>query len=275
MLNKRADLHIHSFFSDGTFSPEKITKLAAQKGLSAIAITDHDCIDAIGPSLEIANKRGPLEVVPGVELSCEIDGCEVHMLGYFIDYKDNNLIKALKSLVDMRNSRMFKMLKNLTGLGMDLSIDDVKKIKSEGTYGRLHLAALLLNKGYVRSIQEAFDKFLGFGKPCYVSGDRISPTEAIAMIINAGGAAVLGHPYSVNKDEYIPGFVKAGLAGIEAYHTDHPEPVVNRYKKIAEQFGLIITGGSDCHGAGKGRALIGNITVPYEVVEELRCRKVR
>src|SRR3989338_932155 len=166
---------------------------------------------------------------------------------------------------------MQKMLVRLSGFGISVSMDDVKSVAGKGSLGRLHLASVLLKKGHVGSLQEAFSRFLGNGRPCYVRGDRINPIKAISMIAKLGGISVLAHPHTLERDGLIPVFVKAGLKGIEAYHTDHSTAAVEKYEKMAQQLGLLITGGSDCHGMGKGRVLMGSITVPYEVVEQLRA----
>ncbi len=263
------DLHVHTYFSDGTFSPKEVVEYAVKKGLSAIAITDHDCIDGIAPAIAAADKTD-LEIIPGIEFTTELDTKEIHMLGFFIDYKQKWFTEELRSLCSMRDKRMRKMLECLMKFNISVAIDDIKEIAGKGSFGRLHLAKVLVKKGYVKSPQEAFDKFLGNGKACYVEGDRISPIDAINMISRLGGVAVLAHPFTVGKDELIPVLVKAGLKGIEAYHTDHNDLTAARYKKIAQEYGLLPTGGSDCHGMNKGKVLMGTVVVPYEVVEKLK-----
>jgi len=266
---KQADLHVHTHFSDGTFSPKEVVECAVKKGLNAIAITDHDCVDGIDHAIKYAEGTG-LEIIPGIEFTTELDNREIHILGYFIDYKQGWFIKELEQLCQMRDNRMNKMLECLSKYGVSITMDEVKKISGEGSSGRLHLATLLLKKGYVKSMQEAFDKFLGNGKACYVQGDRISPIKAISIISKLKGVAVLAHPFTVGKDELIPIFAKAGLKGIEVYHTDHNKSTSGRYEKIAQDLGLLKTGGSDCHGMNKGRVLMGTVTVPYSVVDKLK-----
>lgn len=270
MQQKKADLHVHTNFSDGTFSPSEVVKTALEKGLAAIAITDHDCVDGIEPALQSAGNTG-LEVIPGIELTCETGGNEIHMLGFFIDHKQKWLLRQLSLLNEMRNKRMRKMLGCLSRFGVCVTMEDVAGAGGKGALGRLHLASVLVSKGYVSSIQEAFDKFIGNGRPCYAKGDRISPVKAISIIAKLKGVPVLAHPCTVGRDELIPVFVKAGLKGIEAYHTDNTDAATRHYKKIADDLGLLITGGSDCHGMGKGRVLMGAVTVPYEVVEKLKA----
>ena len=266
---KKADLHVHTNFSDGTFTPGQVVEHAEKIGLSCIAITDHDTVDGIKPALEAARGRD-LEIIPGIEFTTEMDGFEIHMLGYMIDYEKKWFAEELKSLLSMREKRMTRMLECLKKEGINLTMEDVRSVSGEGSIGRLHLAKLLFEKKHVPSVKEAFNRFIGSGKSCYVKGDRISPIDVIEMVSRLGGVSVLAHPHIMGKDEFIPKFVKAGLKGIEVYHTDHAAAAVNHYKKIAEKFGLVATGGSDCHGIGKGKILMGTVTVPYEVVERLK-----
>jgi len=266
---KLVDLHVHTRFSDGTFTPKEVVDYALGIGLSAIAITDHDTTGGIAPALKAANGRD-IQIIPGIEFTTEFEDQEVHMLGFFIDYLDSNFIKQLKALLVLREKRMFKMLERLVKKGVNLNIDDVRVVAGEGSVGRLHLAKALFQKGFVASVQQAFNVYIGAGKPCYVKGDRISPIDAINMINKSGGVAVLAHPNTMGDDGFISKFVKAGLKGIEVYHPDHNLAAVNHYKNIAQEYGLIPTGGSDCHGYGKGKILMGTVTMPYEILEKLK-----
>lgn len=268
-LSRRADLHVHTNFSDGTFSPKEVVEYANKIGLAAIAITDHDSVEGISPAVKAAEDKS-LEIIPGLEFTTEIENCEVHILGFFIDYGKKWFTQELLRLRQMRHIRMQKMLECLSKKGIGISMDEVRLVSGEGSIGRLHLAKLLFEKGHVSSVKNAFDKFIGNGKPCYAGGDRISPIDAIAMVIKAGGVPVLAHPHTMGKDKFISSFVKAGLRGIEVYHSDHAQASVNHYKKIAQEFELLITGGSDCHGMGKGKVMMGTVTVPYEIVEQLK-----
>jgi len=266
---KKADLHVHTTFSDGTFTPQEVILKAKEKGLDTIAITDHDCVDGIEPCIEAAGPEG-IEVIPGIELTCEWKQTEIHMLGYFIDYKQQWLKDKLAEICQDRIKRMRKMIESLRRFNINVDLGEVLEISGNGSLGRLHLAQALLKTRKVGSIQESFNKYIGLGKPCYVRGFRIDPFEAINIITKAGGISVLAHPHLLGKDEYISEFVKAGLKGMEVYHTDHPDNATNRYKELAESFGLLLTGGSDCHGMGKSRVLMGGVTVPYEIVEKLK-----
>ena len=268
---KFADLHIHTNYSDSTFSPEEVAACAGERGLSAIAICDHDSIDGIEPCAAAA---GPLdiEVVPGIELTVEKQDAEIHILGYFIDCKAQWFREKLKEMRDNRIERIRKMVEKLNAAGIDVRAEDVFTLAGRGTVGRLHLAQAMLKTSKVKSFKEAFAKYIGFLKPCYAPHAPFSPKEAIEMILKVGGVPVLAHPGIMNKDEYIPELIACGLKGIEIYHTDHGTAAVKRYEELAKEYGLLATGGSDCHGLGKGRVLIGTVRVPCELVEKLRMK---
>jgi predicted metal-dependent phosphoesterase TrpH len=273
---KYADLHVHTFYSDSTFSPEEAVACAKDRALAAIAISDHDSVEGIDPCRAIGDKMG-IEIVPGIELSVERADAEIHILGYFMDYSLDWFRKQLKELQDARVKRIHKMVEKLCSEGIDLKAEDVFKIAGRGTVGRLHLAYAILNTGKVKTIKDIFGKYIGFRKPCYVPNVKLTPQEAIDMILRTGGVPVLAHPGCMGRDECIPELIGYGLRGIEVYHTDHGSGAVKRYQKIAKENNLLATGGSDCHGLGKGRALMGEVRVPYTVVDELReeSRKIR
>lgn len=274
--NKYADLHVHTFYSDSTFSPEEVINCAADKGISCIAICDHDCVDGIEPCVRAGNKKG-IEVIPGVELTVEKDNNEIHILGYFIEWREKWLKDKLKVIQEGRIARMKKMIEKLKEIDIHVDINRVFEISGRGSVGRLHLAYAMVEAGAVKNLQGAFRKYIGHLKPCYVKNINFSPREAIEVILKARGVPVLSHPHITGKDEFIPEFVKYGLKGIEAYHTDHNSGVKIKYEKIAGDLGLIITGGSDCHGMGKGRVLMGGVKVPYGLVERLKeeARRIR
>lgn len=266
---KYADLHIHTNKSDSTFSPEEVAGYAAKCGLSAVAITDHDSVAAI-PLVKKYSAQYDIEVIPGIELSSDSNGEEVHILGYFINYEEKWFLERLKFLRHVRLKRARQMVGKLNELGFDINIKDTIAISGEGAIGRMHIARLLLEKKYVSSIAEAFQKYIGKGKYAYVRKYRITPGEAIDMIEKLGGISVLAHPQIMNQDKLIPSMVKEGLQGIEVYHTDHSKEGEERYLKMASEYGLLITGGSDCHGIGKGKILMGTVKIPYELVEKLK-----
>lgn len=271
MNNRFADLHIHSSFSDGNLSPHEIIREAEDIGLSGIAITDHDCLEAIIPALE-ASSDYSVEVIPAVELTAEINNTEVHILGYFIDYKKKSFIKKIRLLCQAREERMHKMVEKLNTLGIKINPEDVLESSGEGSVGRLHLARILLKKGYIKTISEAFQKYIGNRAPCYADRFKLLPREAIKMIKGVGGIAVLAHPYNMNNDALIVELVRDGLEGIEVYHPDHSGSVIAHYLEMAKRYCLLITGGSDCHGSDKGKRSLGSIKIPYELVEKLKER---
>jgi 3',5'-nucleoside bisphosphate phosphatase len=264
-----ADLHVHTHYSDSTFSPEEVVRTAHHEGLSAIAITDHDCVDAIPFCMDIA-KDYNLEIIPGIELTVEINDCEVHMLGYYIDWQARWFREKLGIIQNSRIERIHKMIALLKKHGIDVDPAEVFKIAGKGSVGRLHLAFAMLKTQKIRSLQEAFSKYIGFLKSCYVGHTKFSPKEALGIILDAGGVPVVAHPNIMGNDRLFPEFLKYGLRGIEVYHTDHDERAERKYLKIAEENNLLITGGSDCHGMGKGRVLLGSVKVKYSLVEALK-----
>ncbi len=268
--NGFVDLHVHTTYSDGTFTPEKVVEKAVEMGLKAIAVTDHDCVDGIGPTMEAARGTG-LEVIPGVEISAAKDETEIHILGYFIGWQDPFLLEIFRKMRENRTERMKKMIHLLHRQGIDLDADRVFAVVSEGTAGRLHLARVMAEENITRDEQEAFDRYIGNGKPCHVAHKRLDYGKAIDIIKKAGGVPVLAHPGTMGKDEYIPFYVQAGLRGIEVYHSEHHTSTNDKYLAIARKYNLLVTGGSDCHGMKKGRVLIGKVKVGYEVVENLRA----
>lgn len=268
-MKKYADLHIHTNHSDSTLSPQEVVDLAHERGLVAISITDHDCIDGIAPAIEHAKKYN-LEVIPGVELTAEEGSLEVHMLGYFIDWKVEWFTEKLAEIRTTRVNRIYDMVEKLKNFKINIDPKKVFELSGPGVVGRLHLANILYNEGHTSSITEAFRKYIGNNAPCYVKKFKLTPQESIDMILELGGVPVLAHPHTLGKDDLIPDMVKKGLRGIEVYHTEHPNNATVRYEDIAFENGLLVTGGSDCHGMGKGTILLGKVKVPYSIVKELK-----
>lgn len=270
------DLHVHTNFSDGMFTPEKVVKKAIELGLRGIAITDHDCVDGISPAIQAAAGTG-LEIIPGVEISTIKKDTEIHILGYFIDWLDPSVVKLFQKMKDNRVKRMKKMISLLKKEGLKVTESEVLEQVKSGTVGRLHLARVMLKNKCVKDIKEAFDKYIGDGKPCCVKHPRLDYRKAIDVIRNSGGVPVIAHPETMGKDEYIASYKKAGLRGLEVYHSKHRAAVNSKYLKIAKEHDLIVTGGSDCHGMEPGKVLLGKVKVGYEVVTRLReeAAKVR
>jgi predicted metal-dependent phosphoesterase TrpH len=268
---KLADLHLHTYFSDGTFSPEQLVEEAKKAGLFCISVTDHDSLSGIEPVKEIA--ADSLEVISGIELSSEINTSEIHILGYFIDSDSSALNSKIEELSAIRKRRAYDILEKLKGLGVNLDLEEVFKISAGGSVSRLHIAKAMLDKGIISHINEAFTRYIGNKGPAYVGTFSLTPQDAIRLIKDAHGIPVLAHPYISNCDELIPSFVKAGLRGLEAYYPEHSESVVRYYLKLAERYGLLLTGGSDCHGTTKPNVKVGKINIPYELVEKLKQEK--
>jgi predicted metal-dependent phosphoesterase TrpH len=269
---KFVDLHLHTTFSDGTYTPKELIAQAARKNLCAVAIVDHDTVDGIDPALETARGKG-IEIIPGIELTAEYDNSEVHILGYLLDHKNNGLLQELARLKKNRVERVHKMADKLNDLGVKLDAESVLEIAKQGTVGRLHIARVMVKKGLVGSIPEAFRKYIGDKSPAYVCGFRFSVKEAIKLIKKAGGIPILAHPYSIDKDELIPEFVGYGLMGLEVYYPEHSQSMVNFYLGLAKKFNLLVTGGSDCHGDAKPEAKMGSMKVSYLLVEKLKQAK--
>jgi len=250
-MTRLADLHIHTHFSDSTSSPQEVVELANTNSLSCIAITDHDTFDGIQPTMDEAQKYD-IEVISGIELSSEINGKDVHILGYLFDFKDREFADQVKHMQRVRVERMQEMIEKLKALNIDnITLEEVCGLAESDAVGRPHLAAKLVEKGWVNNIQMAFNKYLADGAPAFVPKFKQTPNEAIALIQKAGGIAVLAHPMLTKVDELIPGFVKAGLGGIEAYYPNTTDTVMNFYEGLAIKHGLAVTGGSDAHGDAK------------------------
>lgn len=270
-MNKTADLHIHTTASDGSYSVEEVFRQAARVGLSAISITDHDSVDSLSAAAEYAS-GGDIELIPGVELSVALDRGELHLLGYFINYRDDRLLTKLALLRKVRSERAGKILRKLEEIGISLDLDALLPGQMEGAVGRLHIAQALLRSGHVGSIPEAFARYVGDDGPAYVPKMKLTMEEAVEMIVGAGGLPVLAHPGQLKRDELIPELVEMGLEGLEVYYPSHSRFETNHYEEMARHYGLVATGGSDCHGPNKGKILMGTIKVPYEVVDRLKER---
>ncbi len=270
-MQKVADLHVHTYFSDGTFSPEDAVKHSKERGLSAIAITDHDSCSGIERAIATAKDLG-IEVISGVEMSAEFNGVEAHILGYFVDWKDLTFIKKLEEISAVRRNRAKKILEKLREHGMDVSEKEFFEFSGFGSVGRLHIAQFLAKKGHVGSIEEAFRKYLGDNGSCYVKKFKLSPKEAVSMIKRVGGVAVLAHPKTIRMDvdKALKMLIEDGIQGIEAYYYNHTSSDENKFKELAEKYSLLISGGSDCHGLGKKEVLLGSVKIPYELVDKIK-----
>ncbi|MBL7072944.1 MAG: PHP domain-containing protein [Candidatus Omnitrophica bacterium] len=263
------DLHVHTLYSDGLFSPEEVVEKACELGLKAIAITDHDCIDAIAPCRKAAEGKD-LEIVGGVEISAEsADGDAIHILGYCIDEEDTDLMETLGDIKADRILAIKKMISLLRENDVFISEEKFFDDNQKGAIGRLNLARSVVRENKNLNIKKVFDRFIGDRAPCYVKHKNLDYKKTIDLIKNAGGVAVLAHPGTMGSDEYIPDYVKAGLRGIEVFHLRHRPDMCTQYSEIAKQYGLLETGGSDCHGGYGNKALIGKVKIGYEIIRNL------
>jgi predicted metal-dependent phosphoesterase TrpH len=251
-----ADLHLHSYYSDGSFSPTEVVRRAAAAGLAAIALTDHDTVDGLPEFLAAAPAAG-LHAIPGVELSVDEGDREIHLLGYLIRWEDPALRAALTRFAAERRVRAAGILSRLQAMGVRIPMAAVEAAGGRGTLGRPHVAAALVEAGKVRSVQEAFPR-TGF-----------TAAEAIALVGAAGGIPVLAHPVRSGVLDEVPRLVREGLRGLEAYHIGHDPADTLAVCRVAEEYGLLLTGGSDCHGEMKGEALLGRVRLPWEHVVRL------
>lgn len=265
----RVDLHTHSTASDGELSPAELVRLAIERGLTTLALTDHDSCDGIDAAMAAARDT-TLTVIPGVELSCDVPQTEVHMLGYFINWHDAHFESMLVKFRDGRYGRAEKMTKKLAALGAPISFERVKEIAGDASIGRPHVAQALLEAGHISNVSEAFEKYIGRNGPAYVERFRLTPEDAVALILQAGGVPVLAHPREVTG--YIESLVKVGLIGLEVYYGMYDDQTRSELARLARQYGLITTGGSDFHGLNKMAHMsnLGMIDVPPMVVDRLR-----
>jgi predicted metal-dependent phosphoesterase TrpH len=266
------DLHIHTIHSDGSSTVKEVLEAASRKGLAAVAITDHDCIDAYPLAIEHGSTIG-VEVIPGVELSSEIEGADVHILGYYIDFTDPKLNRIIKEMKDARFLRARKMVENLNHQGIDLRFETVLGVAGVGAIGRPHIALAMLREELVYSFREAFEKYLGYGLPAYVEKYKMRPVDVFNLIKGAGGIPVLAHPGVTKVDDRLPEFIGDGVMGLEAYHTEHTAAAQQHYVKTARKYGLAITGGSDFHNASHNKSEIGVPRIPYGTVKSLKEKK--
>jgi predicted metal-dependent phosphoesterase TrpH len=269
LTNKHVDLHIHTTFSDGVCTVEEVMAMAFTNGVNAVSITDHDCTDAYPMAAAIGLEMG-IEVITGVELSSEIEGTDIHILGYYIDPENPAFCQKLIEMKEARFIRAKKIVNNLNKQGIDLRFETVLSIAGVGAIGRPHIAAAMLKEELVYSFREAFDRYIGYGLPAYVEKLKLHPKEVFDLIKGAGGIPVLAHPGVTQVDQRIPEFVKDGLVGIEVFHAEHPSSAGRHYMRIAKKHNLAVTGGSDFHSSNHNKSEIGYPEVPYACVLSMR-----
>jgi len=265
------DLHIHSTASDGRLSPADVVRKSAEIGLTIIALADHDSTDGIIPALVTAKAFPWLKVIPCVEISTDVPNGEVHVLGYFIDYTDHELLATLERMRNSRRERALGMIAKLGNLGMPIDWERVQEIAGSGSIGRPHIAKAMLEKGYITSFKEAFTKYIGRDGPAYAEREKMTPTEAVELVSQANGLPVLAHPLTINELEMMVIELEAvGLVGIEAYYDGYTTEEINKLVSLADRHNLITTGGSDYHGLDNStETMIGGADVPIESAEQL------
>jgi len=289
-IQKYVDLHTHSTASDGSMTPAELVRYAHEKGLAAIALTDHDTVDGVEEALEEGARTGT-EVVAGVEISVSLSGWdypgsdeesvepEMHLLGFFFSGNYEPILKTLEELREKREQRNPRIIRKLNEMGFDISMEEVRAKAPGGIAGRPHIARVMMEKGYVSSIAESFEKYLGVGRPAYFRKDKLTPEEGIAAILNAGGIPVLAHPVLLGLksgplDQVLKKLKAAGLIGMEALYTENTPEHTREFMELAAQNKLLVSGGSDFHGSFKPDIEIGigrgNLRVPYEVLENLK-----
>ena len=271
------DLHLHTTASDGRLSPRELVNLLGARGLRFAAITDHDSTEGLTEALEAKAKFPQLSLIPGIELSADAGDTEIHVLGYFLDWKDAEFQRMLAGLREGRVGRGRAMLEQLQHLGLPVEWERVLHFAGDGAVGRPHIALAMVEQGYVPGVRDAFDLYLGRNRPAYVERQKLTPEDAVGIIRNVGGAAVLAHPSYVNNlESYLFRMKEAGLAGMEVFYSDYPPQLVDQLRSVARRFDLLACGGSDYHALGqKGETLPGAAGPPEAVVEALEARRSR
>lgn len=262
---------MHTMFSDGTFSPEELTARGHEKGLRVLALTDHDTVEGCAPMATACREKG-IEFINASELTCEIEGNEIHLLGYFLNISHTRLLEKLAEAQKERQNRINEMAAALNKLGIPLKAASVFELAECKAPGRPHVARALIKEGYVKNMDEAFSKYLKKGRAAWVPKKKMSAFEAINLVHEADGLAVMAHPGLNRTDDIIPKMVGAGLDGLECFHSRHSLADIERYEAMTDKYDLLATGGSDCHGMNRGKPLIGSIKLPYVYVERMKRR---
>ncbi|MGE5620838.1 MAG: PHP domain-containing protein [Sphingomonadaceae bacterium] len=270
----KVDLHLHTTASDGALTPAELVREASAHGLECIAVTDHDSTEGIEEALAEGERLG-VQVIPGIEMSTDIPRAEVHILGYFIDYKNQEFQSILRQLRDGRRDRAEKMVAKLAQMGLDVPWERVLEVAGQGSVGRPHIAQVMVEKGYVSSMVEAFTDYIGRNAPAYVERYKLTPAEAVALVRRMAGLPVLAHPGEVvTLDSLLPQLIAAGLVGMECYYGDYSPETVEGLLALADEHNLIPTGGTDFHRAdstGHGPSFPGETWVPWESVRRLKA----
>jgi predicted metal-dependent phosphoesterase TrpH len=268
---KLIDLHMHSTFSDGQLTPAELVEIAAECGLAAVALADHDCLDGV-PEYVAAAKKAGLESITAVELSCIHGGRDLHILGYGVDVADETLREMLRRFREARENRGLKIVENLAQMGIYLDADSILEKAGDGALGRPHIAEALVEGGYAENFSEVFAKYIGEGCPAYVEKYKMSPKEAVDFIHGASGLAFVAHPgFYLDDLEGFNELLEEAFDGIEVYHSQHTPEASQQLVKIARDHGFLMSGGSDFHGF-EGRDCLGEPKVPYEFFAKIKDR---
>lgn len=267
--NGFCDFHVHTTFSDGLLSPEQVVEKAKERGLSAIGIVDHDAVGGVEPAIRKGKELG-IEVLPAVELSCIIGDTDIHIIGYYIDYKNKKLNTILAGIQNKRLDRAKKIVEKLTEQGAEVELKRVLELAGNGAVGRPHIAQALLEEGHISCYDEAFWKYIGYHCPAYVPKEKYSPEQAINLIRKFHGISILAHPLSYNNRSIIDYLIEQGVQGLEVWRPDHRDNDVRYLLGLVTRHNLLATGGTDCHGGRKGKIQIGEIKVPYQYVKALK-----
>lgn len=275
-MTGKIDLHSHTLASDGALAPRELVRKAVAHGVRVLAITDHDSTDGIAEAQAEAARQPGFTLVPGLEINCNVEGAEIHVLGYLVDHEAPWFQEFLREQRAARTERVHRLAARLAELGMPIDPAEVLALAGEAAPGRPHVAQVMVKRGYVKSVREAFDRYLRADGPANVPRHRLAPTEAVAVIRRARGVPVLAHPGLADRDALIPDLVDAGLEGIETYYAEHSGEQVRRYLDLCRRFDLVATGGSDYHGPHTGRTNPpGSPAVPIAAWEGVQTRAAR
>jgi 3',5'-nucleoside bisphosphate phosphatase len=266
------DLHTHTVASDGTLRPRELVAEAAKRGVRVLAVTDHDSTEGLAEAIEEARRHPPLTIVPGIEINCDVEGAEIHILGYCMDYEAPWFQEFCRAQREERRARVYRMAERLAALGMPIDVERVFALVQEGSAGRPHVARVMVERGYVKTVREAFDKYLAADKPAHVPRKKLTPEDAVRLLRRAGGVPVFAHPGLSDRDELVPALVAAGLMGIECYYSEHSATQRGAYVDLCRRYDLVATGGSDFHGPSVRAAVLGNPTVPLVVWDALQAK---
>lgn len=264
-----ADLHLHTRYSDGTFTPEELVERAVHNRLGAIALTDHDTLEGCAPTAEACARAG-IEFIPATELSVQVGSLEIHMLAYFVDASNKALQAQLEQFRNSRRERILEICQRLSESGVPIQASDVFKIANCDAPGRPHVARALVQSGICSGMDEAFKRFLRKDRSGWVPQERPSAEDAIRLVRDAGGLSVLAHPGLGGAGDCLPELKEAGLMGVECFHSRHTPSMTQHFLEMARKLDLLVTGGSDCHGMNRGNPLIGTIKIPYERVQSMK-----